>query len=222
VVVDLGTGTGLMLDLLRRRAPNANVVGLDLVEAMLRRAHADTGAPVAVADVTRLPIADNAVAASTSAFVLRFLDEPVAALREQRRVLRPGGRAGVVVWGPADEAPQEAMLSAVFDEYGAPTYSSPTPLTDVALDEPDKLASALETAGFATARAWKGDVTATYDADSFLDFATRALDRFRQRLGGLDETARAAALDAARQRIVAELPASFDDVIPVVYALAEK
>jgi SAM-dependent methyltransferase len=222
LVVDLGTGTGLMLDLLRRRVPNAQVVGLDLVEAMLRRARADTGAPVVIGDVTRLPIADDSVAASVSAFVLRFLNEPGAALREQRRVLRPGGRAGVVVWGPAEDAPQEALLSAVLDEYGAPAYESPTPLTDVALDDSDKLAAALMTAGFAAPRAWQSEITTSYDADSFITFATRALDRYRQRLGGLSEPARAKALNSARQRLAAELPPSFDDVIPVVYAVAEK
>jgi ubiquinone/menaquinone biosynthesis C-methylase UbiE len=222
VVVDLGTGTGLMLDLLRRRLPNAHVFGLDLVEAMLRRARADTGAPVVVADVTRLPLPDEAVSASVSAFVLRFLTEPIAALREQRRVLRPGGRCGIVVWGTADEAPQEALLGDVLDAHGAPSYSSPTPLTDDALDEPDKLVRALESAGFAAPRAWNGEVRASYDAESFLDFAGRALDRFRQRLAGMDADARDAALDAARQRLLAELPASFDDVIPTVYAVAEK
>lgn len=222
VVVDLGTGTGLMLNLLRQRVPHARVIGLDLVEAMLRRARADTGAPVALADVTRLPMQDDTVAASTSAFVLRFLTDPLAALREQHRVLHPDGRAGIVVWGSADLAPQEALLDEVLDQHRAPPYSSPTPLTDVALDEPDKLAAALAEAGFASPQAWQSNLVASYDADSFLDFAARALDRYRQRLAAMDNAARTSALDSARQRLVAELPPRFDDVIPVVYAVGRK
>lgn len=222
VVVDLGTGTGLMLDLLRRRVPNARVFGLDLVEAMVRRARADTGAAVVIGDVTKLPLPDDAVAASVSAFVLRFLPEPIAALQEQRRVLQPGGRAGVVVWGAASDVAQESILEAVLDEHGAPPYRSPTPLTDVALDDPAKLTAALESAGFAAPRAWQEDVTVSYDADSFLTFARRGLDRFRQRLDGMDDDARVTALEAARRQLVDELPSPFEDAMPVVYAVGTK
>jgi hypothetical protein len=53
-----------------------------------------------------------------------------------------------------------------------------------------------------------------------LDFAGRALDRFWQRLAGMDDATRMEALTAARERLASELPPRFDDVIPTVYAVA--
>lgn len=106
-ILDLGTGTGLMLGSLRRPAPRAAVVGVDLAAPMVQRARRDTGAPVAVMDVTQLALAHGVADIAVSAFALRFLPDPGAALREQRLELASGGVAGVVVWGAGRDSAHE-------------------------------------------------------------------------------------------------------------------
>jgi len=98
VVLDAGCSTGYLLEDLRRALPRATLVGVDLVAAGLRRAHGTVpDAQLALADVCDLPIADGAVDAVVSANLLEHVPDDESALREMRRVLRPGGLAAIVV-----------------------------------------------------------------------------------------------------------------------------
>ena len=74
------------------RPASAHVIGIDLSEAMLARATAGTdGVPAAVADVQALPFADGAFDWAVATLVFCEVADPLAGLRELRRVLRPGG-----------------------------------------------------------------------------------------------------------------------------------
>ena len=104
-VLDLCTGTGTSLDGLRR--PGRLVVGIDVSLGMLQVARSEqrrTGwAPRLVcADGFRLPLPDGSFDAITIAFGVRNLRPRREALREMRRVLRPGG-ALVVLEATAPE-----------------------------------------------------------------------------------------------------------------------
>jgi SAM-dependent methyltransferase len=105
-VLELASGTGEVTRVLR--AMGLGVTGLDLAEPMIRRArmkHADAGAAVRFlhgdAEHTLLP------PASFDAVVCRHLvwtlPDPARAMRDWRRVLRPGGRVVIVDgdWGCA-------------------------------------------------------------------------------------------------------------------------
>ena len=74
--------------------PRADVMGLDVSRAQLRRNH-DVRWPIE-ADVARLPVASGCAAAAVSWDVLELVPYPDAALSELARVVRPGG---VVVLG---------------------------------------------------------------------------------------------------------------------------
>jgi SAM-dependent methyltransferase len=221
-IVDLGTGTGRLLRCLQERAPHASVVGTDLVMAMLQRAHEDTAAPVAAMDVTRLALGDSIADVAVSAFVLRFLTDPTEALREQHRVLRVGGVAGVVVWGTAADATHEALFDEVLDEHGAAPYVFGRPLTDKLLDDPDKLRAAMEAAGFPRPRTRAAELVWSFTAQSFLDYAQRALDHFRQRCASLDPQTRRRALRVAADRLVTAGLATGEDRSGVVYGIATR
>ena len=103
-VLDVGCGTGdLAFDCAARGA--GAVLGVDFAEPMLAiarakarggRAPKETPVSFAVADATRLPLADASVDVWCAAFVLRNVPDLDAALAEARRVLRPGGRIGVL------------------------------------------------------------------------------------------------------------------------------
>ena len=100
-LLDLPCGTGELERRLRSRWPELRCVGLDLSGEMLRAARhksAGTAAAWAQADAGRLPLADGSVDVAVCANGFHYYREPVEALRELRRVLRPGGTLVLVDW----------------------------------------------------------------------------------------------------------------------------
>jgi demethylmenaquinone methyltransferase/2-methoxy-6-polyprenyl-1,4-benzoquinol methylase len=99
-VIDLACGTGdFCIDLAR-----AGLVpfGFDLSIGMLRAAR--TTAPLVHADILRLPVGDHRVDGATCGFALRNLVELPAFFAELARVLRPGGRIGLLDVAEPDNA----------------------------------------------------------------------------------------------------------------------
>jgi ubiquinone/menaquinone biosynthesis C-methylase UbiE len=113
-ILDVGCGPGtITADLARRVAPAA-VIGIDLaagVVAAARDQHAQVpNLRFETGDVYALDFPDAAFDVVYAHQVLQHLSDPVRALREMRRVLRPGGTLAVrdsdyaaFVWSPADE-----------------------------------------------------------------------------------------------------------------------
>ena len=99
-LLDVGCGGGLLLrDAL---ATGATVTGLDHSEEMVRLARERApGADVVLGSAERLPFPDASFTAIAMSIVFFFLDYPVGALRECRRVLEPGGRLAVYTTAPA-------------------------------------------------------------------------------------------------------------------------
>jgi len=89
-----GTGDLALADL---HAGAARVTGLDFSERMLERARAKSSEVEWVqGDALALPFADGTFDAATVGFGVRNLDDLEAGLRELRRVLREGGRLGIL------------------------------------------------------------------------------------------------------------------------------
>jgi len=94
-VLDLATGTGDLARLAAGRG--ARVVGVDFAAGMLRVGRRrDAGRAVVQADAAALPLADATVDAVSCGFALRNFADLDAVLRECARVLRPGGRLGLL------------------------------------------------------------------------------------------------------------------------------
>lgn len=111
IVLDIATGTGGVLEPLRRRCRTA--VGVDFCLPMLS-VGADRGVPNLICgDGLRLPFRDGAFDAVTIAFGVRNFQDPLAGLKEMRRVLVPGGRVNVLEFGQ----PRAAWFRAVYDAY---------------------------------------------------------------------------------------------------------
>jgi ArsR family transcriptional regulator len=103
-LVDLGTGTGRILELFAPRFRRG--LGLDLNPAMLAYARAKlaraglTHAQVRQANIYDLPLADRSADAVVMHLVLHFLSDPQRAIREAARVLAAGGRLLIVDFAP--------------------------------------------------------------------------------------------------------------------------
>ncbi len=99
-LLDIGTGTGRVLQLLAPRIGFG--LGIDLSREMLAVARANLdrasmrNCQVRHGDMYRLPLPDGSFDAATLHLVLHYADHPAAVLAEAARVLRPGGRLIVV------------------------------------------------------------------------------------------------------------------------------
>ena len=91
VVLDVGCGTGWFAAGLQRARPDVTVIGLDLSAGMLGKASAAGAARLVQGDGTRLPFADHEIDLVVGRGVLHHLPDPLDALIEWRRVVRPGG-----------------------------------------------------------------------------------------------------------------------------------
>lgn len=147
-MLDVGTGTGRMLELLAPRISNG--LGVDASRAMLALARARLAKPglthciVRLADMYRLPLPDGGIDLVVLQMVLHYAEDPAAALAEAARVLRPGGRLVVVDLAAHDRAAAiqrlahrwpgfaDAAMHALFTDAGlstARTVSVPGPMT---------------------------------------------------------------------------------------------
>jgi demethylmenaquinone methyltransferase / 2-methoxy-6-polyprenyl-1,4-benzoquinol methylase len=105
-ILDVATGTGLVAFELARRA-RCDVTGLDQSEQMLAEARKRLAAAPAVADrvkfvrgeAEQLPFADGEFDALSFTYLLRYVDDRAATMRELARVVRPGGRVGMLEFG---------------------------------------------------------------------------------------------------------------------------
>jgi demethylmenaquinone methyltransferase / 2-methoxy-6-polyprenyl-1,4-benzoquinol methylase len=118
-VLDVATGTGMVAaELVRRHG--CRVVGLDQSEEMLAGARARLERDARLAsrvelvrgEAERLPFADGEFDALTFTYLLRYVDDPAATLRELARVVRPGGPVASLEFGVPGFAPARALWVA--------------------------------------------------------------------------------------------------------------
>ena len=105
-ILDVATGTGMVARALAARG--ADVTALDQSEAMLavaRSRHADPAGghiTFVTGEAEHLPFEDASFDALTFTYLLRYVDDPAATLMELARVVKPGGRIGMVEFGVPD------------------------------------------------------------------------------------------------------------------------
>src|SRR6266550_4036491 len=118
-VLDVATGTGLVARALRERY-GCEVVGLDRSADMLSRAAARDGhIPLVRARAESLPFADESFDHVTFTYLMRYVDDPAATMRELARVVRPGGRIVALDFGVPPN-PILRMLWRVYTSIGLP------------------------------------------------------------------------------------------------------
>lgn len=206
-VLDLAGGAGEpAFSSAKRAGPAGLSICTDLAAGMLRaaanrsrRGGGEAVAPLvfAAADMCALPFADASFDAVTCRFGVMFVPDVLLALREAARVLRPGGRAAFMLWGPLEDNKLFAEIAAALDEaLGAPP---PEQASDglFRFAAPDSFAPLLRAAGFSDVV--ESAVRPTRRAKLTEEFWRAPLEMsFDHRLAG-----RAAAEIAAAERAVA-------------------
>lgn len=153
-VLDLASGTGEpAISLAMRVGERGHVTALDLSADLLdiaagrARARGLQNFTTQQADAHRLPFPDDSFDLATSRFGVMFFGEPVLALGELRRVLRPGARACFLAWGSFDQPYWQSMMGVVHRHVGGDLLAAGGP-NPFRYSEPGSLSAVLRSAGF--------------------------------------------------------------------------
>jgi SAM-dependent methyltransferase len=150
-VLDLATGPGgAGLAAARRVGAGGRVLLADVspeMTAIAGERAADPAISTAVFDQSAIAGSADVWDAVICRHGLMFAEDPVAAVAEAVRVLRPGGRYAAMTWSRRDENPWLGLiLDAVGAQFGVP-FPPPGVPGPFSLAEPDELVQALESGG---------------------------------------------------------------------------
>lgn len=222
-ILDVGTGTGTLALGALARWPGATVTGVDASDAMLdlaaeaarerlpQRDQARFQRATAVAE--QLPFDEAVFDVAISSFVLQLVPSRAAALREIRRVLRPGGRLGWVTWLAGGERFRgDEIVDELLDEFGfdPPEHGDPGDPASVAA-----AAHATRRAGFGDVRAEAGALVHRWEPAAYQAFITEFDEQGTFESLGRRERARAERLLLERLRALG--PSDLTMRLPVVY-----
>lgn len=155
-VVDVGCGFGdTAIELGRRVGPRGRVLGIDCCDAFLEYGRADAKAAgleniqFVEADVQTHPF-EPVHDFCFSRFGTQFFENPVAALRNMRGALRPGGLMTMIVWRVIDDNPWLGVPKAIVLRYLPPPSENartcgPGPFS---MADPEVVTQQLQVAGY--------------------------------------------------------------------------
>jgi ubiquinone/menaquinone biosynthesis C-methylase UbiE len=173
-VLDVACGTGLVtFDAAHAAGSGGRVIGVDLSGKMVdaARLRATQGGlrhvSFARMDAETLALPDASFDVALCALGLMYVPDPLQAVREMRRVLRPGGRMGIAVWGQRSQcgwAPVFPIVDVEVESEVCPLFFS--------LGAPDALATLCEQAGLVHVQQERISSTLIYgDAEEACDAA---------------------------------------------------
>lgn len=154
-VLDVACGTGIIARVATNRFNHiASIIGVDLNPDMLEVARENTpGTDIAIewrqGDACALPLPDHCFDVVLCQQGLQFMPDKLAALREMRRVLVPGGRLALTVWG--EPTPYQAALAEALRQYVSDAAAASC-LAPFALSDVETLRQLFEAVGFCTAQ----------------------------------------------------------------------
>lgn len=224
--LDVATGTGtVLLPLARRLGPQGHVTGIDLSAAMIRQARRAVRAArlpnvdLRKMDAEHLDYPDSAFDAVTCAFGLFLFPDMDAALREMRRVTKPGGHVGVSVFHrvPPPFSPGWTLL---FQQISA--YQAGVRMPQAVAYTPDEVTGLLERCGLQSVRtvAETSDIVYAGLEDWWAFQLTLGS---RASILGMDEATRARFKDEYLARLRPLLqPDGLHLAVGVVYAVGER
>lgn len=170
VVLELGAGPGdLGFRIAALVAPAGRVIATDFVPAMVdvarRRSEAAgvTNVELRVMDAQDIDLDDGSVDVVVHRFGPMLLPDPERSARHVRRVLRPGGRYGTVVWGRAEANPMFPLFGRALMRLGFMS-GGPPPADDLDVAQPAVTRAMLERAGFDDITVTELDLPLAFDS----------------------------------------------------------
>ena len=161
-VLDLASGSGEpALSVSAAIAPQGRVIATDLLLEMLEVAQENAAArgltniDFRAADAEQLPFPGGLFDRVTCRFGIMFIPDVQKALREMRRVLKPGGRVSFVTWGPLDENPLFGLMIRPFLKYVDVPPPAPDSPHVFRFSSEEKLTQTISAAGFEEVHATK-------------------------------------------------------------------
>ena len=194
-VLDLASGTGEPgISLAQKVGPSGHVtatdLSADLLELAAKRAQSKRLGNFSThqADAHKLPFADHRFDLATCRFGVMFFDDPVGALKELRRVLKPGARACFAVWGPFEQPYWQTTLKIAHRHAGG-TLLEPGGANPFRYAQPGSLSAVLKSAGLHDIDESPRKVSWTWPGDALevLDYACAVSAPFRPMLERLSE-----------------------------------
>jgi ubiquinone/menaquinone biosynthesis C-methylase UbiE len=191
-VLDVGCGTGTLCAAAAARG--ARPTGVDLAEGMLaaaRRAH--PALEFVAGDAEDLPCAHGAFDAALGAFVVNHVPHPERAAAELRRVVAPGGRVALAMWGPPERVPFLGLFDAALRAAGVHAAEALPPGPEAfRFADAGELRALLEAAGFERVEVREHELShAVEGADELWDGVQTGSVRTAAQLRALDDGERA-------------------------------
>lgn len=211
-VLDLASGTGEpALSIAPLVGPDGSVTATDVIPEMVEIAqdHAEeqglTNMHCRQAAAEDLPFPDASFDRVTCRFGVMYFPDVPRALGEVRRVLRPGGRATFIAWGPMERIDYLTSTLAVLLRYQPTPLPSPDPEAPHPLkfSQSGRLSTALRAAGFADVREETPIVPLPWPGtpEEFLGYIRGDLVTFDTLLMRVAQEKREAALEEVWSRI---------------------
>jgi len=155
-----------------------------------------------VMDMQDIDLPDASVDGVVSRYGYMLVPDPPLALRETRRVLRPGGRLAFATWAPAKLNPWATAYGPVLIERGLLEPPNPNEPGQFFLAEPERIEALVRGAGFDEASV--AEVPVAFRAQSWDEYrriVSSLAASMREVLERLDDAARAEVDEAAQARI---------------------
>ena len=201
-VLDLAAGTGDVTEAVAERG--ARVISTDVSPAMVEaaRRRAIPGVEHRVMDMQAIDLPDASVDGVVSRFGYMLVPDPALALRETRRVLRPGGRLAFATWAPAKRNPWATAYGPVLIERGLMEPPKPDDPGQFSLGEPERIEELVRGAGFDQLSV--EEVPVEFRASSWAEYrrvVSALAASMRETLEQLDDETRAQVDEAAKARL---------------------
>jgi ubiquinone/menaquinone biosynthesis C-methylase UbiE len=190
-------------------APGGRLISTDFAPEMVAAARGEsqriglTNVEHREMDAERMDLEDDSVDGVLCRWGYMLMADPAAALAETRRVLRPGGRLSLSVWGAPERNPWATVpAKALMQHTGAPAPRPHAPGI-FAMADPDRVRALLGTAGFDEPRLQEVEVSWRFDDfDGYWRYVTDLAGGIAIALQALPATDRQTVRETVEQAVV--------------------